>query len=92
MTNSAVDLGKAIAGIANRLSTVESNIYPDDPSAQLQLILSEGLALNENGFVYVKVYSSNSFILDHPVYGNIDSSVLQLDGGYSTSTLNQTFS
>ena len=40
--------------------------------------------INVTGTYVVTKYllTTDSFVLDHPVYGELDSSVLKLDGGY----------
>jgi hypothetical protein len=81
-----------LGDLANRLSTVEGNIYPDDPSAQLQLLMSEIMNMDENGTISVGVYGTQAFILDHPVYCNLNSSILRLDENYAFGpNLTQTF-
>lgn len=55
---------------------------PDDENAQLGVYYSESVVVHGQVRFYKKVYPTTSFIIDHPVYGDIDSSTLALDGGY----------
>ena len=85
--NSAKDLGRIIGKLAQDQQTLQENVYPDDPSAQLQLIQSESIAWSGTLVLTKKSYSATSFVLDHPVYCDIDSATLEIDGGYQSSYL-----
>lgn len=89
--DSVTDFAKLIGNLSGRIATLESNVYPDDPSAQLQLLVSEVMTFTEHGTIVSKLYPSTSFIIDHPVYGELDSSILQLDGGYASTSINQSW-
>jgi hypothetical protein len=64
---------------------IQENIYPDDPDAQLLLQIPETVTLSGTLTLTQYTYPTNSFIVDHPVYGNVDSSVLLIDGDYATT-------
>jgi hypothetical protein len=84
--NDSKDLGRILGGIIQQQQSLQENVYPDDPSAQLQLVQAETIAFTEHGTVLGYFYADTSFILDHPVLGVLDSSTLALDGGYSTTS------
>ena len=85
--NDAYDLGTTIGNLSKRISTLEGNVYPDDPSAQLLLQDAETITMDLSGSVFTKNIQSNSFVPDHVVYGNLDSSTLLIDGGYEWQNL-----
>lgn len=87
------ELGRTLAGISNEQANMKENMMPDDVDQQLLLFNGESIIVNLQAIGYYAIYSSTAFILDHPVYGELDSSTLELDGGYaSTSTVAFTYS
>lgn len=86
------ELGRTIAGISNEQARMKENMMPDDVDQQLLLFNGEAIKINLEVIGHYNIISSTSFVLDHPVYGELDSSTLQLDGGYtSTSTVAFTY-
>lgn len=83
MSLSSIDaLGSFIAGVANEQVRMKEDIIPDEINQSIVLTPFDSIRLLEEVSAYKKYYPTNSFILDHPIYGELDSSVLQLDGGY----------
>lgn len=82
--NSTSKLGKAIGGMASEQDDIKQNISPDEAASDDQFVMFESLILNGTVSLTKLLYPTDSFIIDHPVYGEIDSSVLQIDGGYDT--------
>lgn len=82
-----LDATSKIAGVIGVLSQktndLSSNISPDDVYGFLNQLNTEFLEGSGSLIVTKNVYDSTSFILDHPVYGDLDSSTLSLDGGYT---------
>jgi hypothetical protein len=82
----ARDLGKALGKMSQEQARIQENIYPDDPDAQLLLQIPHSVTLGGSIIGAAWYYPTNSFILDHAVYGYVDSSVLLIDGGYQAGT------
>jgi len=78
-------LAKYIADIANQQDDIKQNLNPDDPVSTLQLVSSEELEIYGNSLGIARYLASTSFVIDHPVYGDIDSATLHIDGGYLDS-------
>ena len=61
-------------------------------SSNLQFVNIDTIEVTGSYYVYKKNLKSDSFVLDHPVYGELDSSILIIDGGYAvTQTASSTF-
>jgi len=88
---STSELGKVLAGLANNQSTLAQNISPDVSDPLFSLYNQEGIIISGVLTVTNKLYATNSFIIDHPVYGEIDSAILLIDGGYASSALQDTY-
>jgi hypothetical protein len=80
-------LAETIAATSNDQQTVKQNLSADDPDSLLQLQSSETLRLTGTLIATQYTYPTNSFIIDHPVYGVIDSATLLIDGGYVTNVV-----
>jgi hypothetical protein len=78
-------LAETIAATSNDQQTVKQNLSADDPDSLLQS--SETLRLTGTLIATQYTYPTNSFIIDHPVYGVIDSATLLIDGGYVTNVV-----
>ena len=87
----AKELGRLLGNISSQQSRIQENIYPDDPNAQLLVQKRDVIVMTMEGTVTANLLSPSSFYIDHPVYGDVDSAVLAIDGGYASSTTNQTF-
>jgi len=85
MVDSATELGRIIGGIANTQSSIQENLAPDDVNAQLNTVNSETVIIEGKLTVIKKYFDSNAFIIDHPIQGELDSSVYELDSGYTTT-------
>jgi len=83
MTTSAEELGRIIGGIARQQSNIQENISPDEADALLNVYNTEQLVIEVVMTVTTKCYDANTFVIDHPVYGDIDSATLLIDGGYT---------
>jgi hypothetical protein len=76
-------LAENIASTANDQETIKQNISGDDTEALLQLQSSEGVLITGTLIATKYTYATDSFILDHPVYGYLDSTYLKIDGNYA---------
>ncbi len=85
MTLSNIDkLGKEIGHIKSDQTEIKENISPDETVDQDQIVSIERMPIGGTFVATAYYYPDDSFILDHPVYGDLDSSTLALDGGYAT--------
>jgi len=75
-------LGKVLGGTISDQTEIKQNISPYDTPPIDILKFSEEL-ISEGVLTVTKfTYASDSFIIDHPVLGIIDSPTLKIDGGY----------
>lgn len=86
MTNVSRDLGAVLGNMSKEQSDIKSNISPNEQNANAFIVSQEQVQLSGTLTVTAYFYPEDSFILDHPVYGELDSSVLKLDGGYAETT------
>jgi hypothetical protein len=66
---------------------IKSNMSPADPTGFDIRTSISNLMLAGTIVATQKIIASDSFVLDHPVYGELDSATLKLDGGYSSGVL-----
>lgn len=86
--SSASQLGSIIGGLANSQTQMKEDLVPDEIDQALVITPQEQLVIEDRVVVTKGLYGSTSFIIDHPVYGYVDSATLSLDGGYADSDLN----
>jgi len=79
------ELGRLIGSINNEQQIVKENIAADEVVDQEQLRSAESIQIPGTLIAIKWTYGTTSFILNHPVYGELDSAVLQLDGGYDST-------
>ena len=89
--SSSEELGKAIANNSNRISALENDAFPNDTLNSLLIAPIDSVKATIVVTGTAKYYPETSFILDHFVYGEIDSSTLQLDGGYLQNIVGASF-
>lgn len=83
--SSTSQLAKLLAEQTSETDDIKSNISPDDLNSSLPIFVNESPIEITGTITLTKyVYATNSFIIDHPVYGVIDSAALELDGGYAS--------
>lgn len=82
------DVGESIGRSMRKQSSVQDNLSANDPEALLNVVTDERVVLSGSLTVTKKLYSENAFILDHPVQGDLGSSTLIIDGGYSEDFIN----
>lgn len=92
MPTAEQQLGQLIGTLANENTTLQNNVYPNDSAAPLYLNPNDLITITISGSYTANNLSSSSFYLDHPVYGELDSSILALDGGYLSSSILGSFS
>jgi hypothetical protein len=87
MVDSATQLGQLLGSLSNQQSKLSQNISPDDSDPLLTLYTNDEIIVEGTFSASSKIYPTDSFILDHPIYCDIDSSVLKIDGGYASSLI-----
>ena len=85
--DSISQLGQILGSMSSNQTTLSQNISPDENEAQLNLFWGMNVLLVSTLTINAKTYATDSFILDHPVQGALDSAVYKLDGGYSATSL-----
>lgn len=83
--DAASQLGKIIGKLGKEQQVTNENLGPEEIDGQLLIKRRELVELVGTFTVTQRLYPTDSFILDHPVYGELDSAVLQLDGGYDVT-------
>lgn len=85
----ALDAATEVGGIIGSNIKATKQIQEDHVSAEVQnsLLLSPISRSKVETTVTITqyFYGDTAFILDHPVYGELDSSTLELDGDYAQS-------
>ena len=76
-------LADKIAGLSREQSDIKDNISPEAVDAALNLFARLPVRVRGHITLTKKFFPEDSFVIDHPVYGEIDSSVLKIDGGYA---------
>jgi len=76
-------LGEEVANISSEQDNVKENLSPDEADNQDVVFAQESSTNLLTGTIIKKIIAIDSFVLDHPVYGDIDSTILKLDGGYT---------
>lgn len=76
------ELAKFLGGLSKEQRNLKENIVPDEIENSFLLAPFQAIDLASSITVTAYFYPTTSFILDHPVYGELDSSTLELDGGY----------
>lgn len=88
MVNSSRKLGTTLGNISQEQDEIKQNLSPNESDANAFIFIPEQARVG--GYLTATAYyfPTDSFIIDHPVYGDIDSSTLKIDGGYAGSSTN----
>lgn len=86
LNNSAI-IGRALAQAINDSEDLRNDLLPSEIINSLLLAPVERTKLTITVTGTQRNYATDSFILDHPVYGELDSSTLRLDGGYAAGAI-----
>jgi hypothetical protein len=82
--DSTSQVAKIIGDLRKGQRVLEESI-PDESDSNFLLAPSDGLKITGEVVFTKKLYDPQSFILDHPVQGELDSPILVIDGGYLSS-------
>ena len=74
--SAAEELGKLIANNINDTQAIKNDVLPDETDQSLNLVPKERMRVTLAQSTIIRYYPTDSFILDHPVYGELDSSTL----------------
>lgn len=80
------ELASFLGGLSKEQKSLKENIVPDEIDSSFLLAPFQSIELASSVVVTAYFYPEDSFILDHPVYGELDSPLLKLDGGYAETT------
>jgi hypothetical protein len=83
-----LDLGKYLGTALQSTNQYKDNFIETEEVTDITLAAIETINLTGSWTIYKLNLGDNSFVLDHPVYGYLDSSTLALDGGYGDATYN----
>lgn len=92
MSSTATEVGKIIGNIINKQVTTDENLAAQEVDSQVVIVNQEQFRLSGTLSIVKRAYATDSFILDHPVYGELDSSTLKIDGGYDTGSFDRIYS
>ena len=81
--DNASKLGKNIGTLSKQQNQTSENISPEEADSTLLLKQQETIEIVGTATFTAKYYDLTSFIIDHPIAGELDSSVLEIDGGYA---------
>lgn len=81
----AEELATYIGNISSEQDNIKENAFAEEAINSFLLAPFETVKVSALLVVTKRTYGTTSFIIDHPVYGELDSSILELDGGYSGS-------
>jgi hypothetical protein len=81
--SSEVELGRTLGKLKQEQEvTIKDNMSPVEEDALFNVWNSNFIRIEGKLVVNKLIYPTDSFVIDHPVYGYIDSPVLKIDGGY----------
>lgn len=80
--NGAQELGQIIGKMSQSQSDFKNDSFGDDEEGLLDIGVNEFLVTTGSLALNGYLYATDSFVLDHPVYGDLNNPVLKLDGGY----------
>jgi hypothetical protein len=81
----AIQLGLVLGKNVQTVNDLNQTVFESENVSDLNIVGLNSVELSTSIICTKSTYPSDSFILDHPVYGILDSAVLKLDGGYLTT-------
>lgn len=80
-------IAESIAALQKRQSATDTGVAESGVDNAISLGQRILIGISSDLRVYTINLPSSAFILDHPVYCDLDSSILHLDGGYAESSV-----
>ncbi|HEY9702641.1 MAG TPA: hypothetical protein V6C58_09355 [Allocoleopsis sp.] len=81
----SLELGKILGSSINNVFNYNDGFVETEETTNLDLYMSNNVDVHACILVSKSTLSSTSFVLDHPVYSDLDSSVLLLNGIYASA-------
>jgi hypothetical protein len=82
----ATELGKALGSALYNTQLYKDDFIDTEEVTNIDLYMGESIVITGTYIVSSRALPGSAFILDHPVYCNLDSSTLNLDGNYAVSS------
>lgn len=79
----AQKIGEAIGTAYYEQDIIKDNLSGNDAAGEISAYNSELILITGTILVNGLTIATDSFVPDHPVYGELNSAVLVLDGGYT---------
>jgi hypothetical protein len=76
-------LGNALGNTSKTLSNTKQDYIESDDSGDLNIVALENIKVHDCILISKNTLGTGSFVLDHPIYSDLDSSILSLDGDYT---------
>jgi hypothetical protein len=83
----AIELGQTIGKGLSGASQYKQDFVETEDITSLNLVAINTAQVVGSYFIYVKNLGTSAFVIDHPVYGNINSASLHIDGNFISTTL-----
>ena len=80
-------IADSIAALQKRQSATDTGVAESGVDNVISLGQRILIGISSNLRVYTINLPISAFVLDHPVYGDLDSSVLHIDGGYAETSV-----
>jgi hypothetical protein len=81
----SIALGNTLGTNIQTADNLNQQRFESENITSFNVVRMDSVRLSSTTIISSLVYPSDSFILDHPVYGELDSSILKLDGGYAVN-------
>lgn len=80
------DLGNILGSSMRSASDYKQDFVETEGVTDIQLSMLESVKVTGSVYVYLNYLATSSFVIDHPVYGDVDSSTLSIDGDYASGS------
>jgi hypothetical protein len=81
-----IALGNTLGTNLQTTGNMNQTVFDSENISALNIIGLGSIQLTSSIFFWRRDYATSSFIVDHPVYCNVNSSTLSLDSGYVSGT------
>jgi len=76
------ELGNLLGTSLKSANDYKADFVESEYNADITLASLATVRVTGSWYIYKKLLGDESFVIDHPVYGELDSSILEIDGGY----------